>query len=68
MKKENFKYKKEVAESISKMNDEMFKFRHSHGLKQLTNEDPALKKKVEQIQFDFWKLQDEIESQLIYKK
>tara|TARA_R100000908_G_scaffold25500_1_gene11701 strand:- start:250 stop:456 length:207 start_codon:yes stop_codon:yes gene_type:complete len=68
MKKENFKYKKEVAEAISLMNNELFKFRHSHGLKQLTNEDALLKKKVEQIQFDFWKLQDEIEAQLLYKK
>lgn len=68
MKKENFKYKKQVAESISKMNDEMFKFRHSHGLKQLTNEDPVLKKKIERLQADLWNLQNEIEMVLKYTK
>lgn len=68
MNKENFKYKKQVAEAISKMNDEMFKFRHSFGLKQLTNEDAVLKKKIERLQIDFWNLQDEIETELKYTK
>jgi hypothetical protein len=68
MKKENFKYKKQVAEALEKINDEMFLFRHAFGLKQLTNEDPVLKKKIERLQIDLWNLQNEIETELKYTK
>ena len=57
---ENYKYKKQVANAFKKINDEMFKFRHSMGLKQLTNKDRKLKNKVESLQMAIFDLQKEM--------
>ena len=66
--KAKFKYKDKIKKALEKINDEMSKFRYSHGLKQLTNEDPVLKKKIERMQADLWNLQNEIEMMLKYTK
>ena len=60
---EDYKYKKQVAKAFNKINDEMFNFRHSMGLKQLTNKDMKLKKKVESLQQGIFNLQKELKSQ-----
>ena len=57
---EDYKYKKQVAKAFDKINDEMFKFRHSMGLKQLTNKDRKLKDKVESLQMAIFDLQKEM--------
>ncbi len=57
---EDYKYKKQVAKAFDKINDEMFNFRHSMGLKQLTNKDMKLKKQVESIHQAIFKLQAEL--------
>ena len=57
---EDYKYKKYVAKAFDKINDEMFNFRHSMGLKQLTNKDMKLKKQVESIHQAIFKLQAEL--------
>jgi len=57
---EDYKYKKQVAKAFDKINDEMFNFRHSMGLKQLTNKDMKLKKKVESMQQAIFDLQKEM--------
>ena len=57
---EDYKYKKQVAKAFSEINDAMFNFRHSMGLKQLTNKDMKLKKKVESLHSAIFDLQKEM--------
>ena len=57
---EDYKYKKYVAKAFDKINDEMFKFRHSMGIKTLTNKDKELKSKVEKLAMVIFDLQKEM--------
>ena len=57
---EEYKYKKYVAKAFNKINDEMFKFRHSMGIKTLTNKDMKLKKKVDSLHQAIFSLQKEM--------
>lgn len=57
---EDYKYKKQVAKAFKTINDAMFDFRHSMGLKQLTNKDMKLKKKVESLHAAIFDLQKEM--------
>ena len=57
---EEYKYKKQVGKAFEKINDAMFNFRHSMGLKQLTNKDMKLKKKVESLHSAIFDLQKEM--------
>jgi len=59
---EEYKYKKYVAKAFNKINDEMFKFRHAMGVKQLTQKDSKLKNKVESMQQAIFNLQKEMKS------
>ena len=59
---EDYKYKKYVAKAFDRINDEMFKFRHSMGVKQLTQKDSKLKNKVESMQQAIFNLQKEMKS------
>jgi hypothetical protein len=58
----DYKYKNYVASAFDKINDAMFEFRHSMGLKQLTNKDMDLKRKVESLQQGIFDLQKEMKS------
>ena len=55
-----YKYKKYVAKAFDRINDEMFKFRHAMGIKQLTQKDSKLKNKVESMQQAIFNLQREM--------
>ena len=57
---EDYKYKKYVAKAFDRINDEMFKFRHAMGVKQLTQKDSKLKNKVESMQQAIFNLQREM--------
>jgi len=59
---EDYKYKKYVSKAFDKINDEMFDFRHSMGIKQLTNKDQKLKRKFEALQANIFALQREMKS------
>ena len=58
----DYKYKNYVASEFDKINDAMFEFRHSMGLKQLINKDTDLKRKVESLQQGIFDLQKEMKS------
>ena len=57
---EDYKYKKYAAKAFDKINDEMFNFRHSMGIKTLTNKDMKLKKKVDSLHQAIFSLQKEM--------
>ena len=57
---EDYKYKKQVGKAFDKINDAMFNFRHAFGVKQLTNTDMKLKKKVESLHSAIFDLQKEM--------
>jgi len=58
----NYKYKKQVAKAFDKINDAMFNFRHAMGVKQLSNKDMKLKRKLEDMQQAIFNLQKEMKS------
>jgi hypothetical protein len=57
---EDYKYKKYVTKAFNEISDAMFEFRHSMGIKQLTNKDMKLKKKFEALQADIFALRREM--------
>ena len=59
---EDYKYKKNVKLAFDTINDEMFKFRHSLGIKTLTNKDMKLKKKVEGLANVIFDLEKEMKA------
>ena len=59
---EDYKYKKYAAKAFDKINDAMFEFRHSMGIKTLTNKDQKLKRKVENLAMVIFDLQKEMKS------
>ena len=59
---EDYKYKKYVSKAFDTINDEMFKFRHSLGIKTLTNKDMKLKKKVEVLANVIFDLEKEMKA------
>ena len=59
---EDYKYKKNVKLAFDTINDEMFKFRHSLGIKTLTNKDMKLKKKVEVLANVIFDLEKEMKA------
>lgn len=59
---EDYKYKKNVKLAFDNINDEMFKFRHSLGIKTLTNKDMKLKKKVEVLANVIFDLEKEMKA------
>ncbi len=56
----DYKYKKYASKSFERINDAMFEFRHSMGIKTLTNKDMKLKKKVEALHQAIFDLQKEM--------
>ena len=57
---EDYKYKKYASKAFKEINDAMFNFRHSMGIKTLTNKDMKLKKKVESLHQAIFSLQKEM--------
>mgnify|MGYP003627390507 FL=1 len=57
---EDYKYKKQASKSFKEINDAMFNFRHSMGIKTLTNKDMKLKKKVDSLHQAIFSLQKEM--------
>jgi len=54
------RYKKYVTKAFKDINDAMFNFRHAMGIKQLTNKDMKLKKKVDSLHQGIFDLQKEM--------
>ena len=59
----NYKYKKYVAKAFKKISDEMFAFRNAMGVKQLSQADPKLQKRLDAMQTEISALQKEMKSQ-----
>ena len=59
---EDYKYKKYASKAFEDINDAMFNFRHSMGIKTLTNKDMKLKKKVDSLHQALFDLQKEMRS------
>jgi len=59
---EEYKYKTYASKAFKEINDAMFNFRHSMGIKTLTNKDTKLKKKVDAIHQAIFDLQREMKS------
>ena len=57
---EVYKYKKFASKAFKEINDAMFNFRHSMGIKTLTNKDMKLKKKVDSLHQAIFSLQKEM--------
>ena len=57
---EVYKYKKFASKAFKEINDAMFNFRHSMGIKTLTNKDMKLKKKVDSLHQGIFDLQKEM--------
>ena len=56
---EDYKYKKYVKKAFNDINGALFNFRHSMGLKQITNDNKKLKKKVDAIHQSLFDLERE---------
>ena len=56
------KSKMYVSKAFKQINNEMFKFRHAMGVKQLSQADPKLKKQLESLQTNIFALQKELQS------
>ena len=59
---EDYKYKKYVTKAFNEISDAMFNFRHSMGIKQLTNKDMKLKKRLELMQAEIFSLRRDMKS------